>query len=167
MTRKTSCCFTGHRLLEWDFSFESLYGAIVQLITENCVDTFICGGALGFDTLAAEAVLKAKDEGYDVRLHIYAPCNNQSDRWSLAQRAKYNYILDKADYVDMVDRPYFDGCMKIRNYKMVDASDYCICYYKEEKGRFSGTGQTVRYAERSGLKIINIAVNRQQITERF
>ena len=66
----------------------------------------------------------------------------------------YNKILKHANYVDMPERTYFDGCMKIRNYKMVDASSYVIAYYS---GQFkSGTGQTVRYAERCGLEIINL-----------
>lgn len=156
MDRKSTCCFTGHRVLDGDFSLDNLYSAIIDLINRG-VDTFICGGAIGFDTYSAEAVLKAKENGFDVNLHIYVPCSNQSERWSNWQKQKYNEILSKSDYVDMVERSYFDGCMRIRNYKMVDASSYCICYYHDNEARPSGTGQTVRYAKKRGLEIVNLA----------
>lgn len=158
MEKNTACCFTGHRILGKNFSNEKLYEAVLCLVKNHGVSTFICGGALGFDTVAAEAVLRARNEGCDVKLHIYVPCSNQSEKWSPQQKQKYNEILEKADYVDRVNRPYFDGCMKIRNYKMVDNSAYCICYYNEPESRPSGTGQTVRYAIRSGLSVINVAV---------
>lgn len=44
--------------------------------------------------------------------------------------------------------------MKQRNKRLIDLSSYCVCYYKKY---MSGTGQTVRMAERAGHIIINIA----------
>ncbi len=153
MSKETTCCFTGHRIVGRDFDFEILYRTVIKLITKRNVDTFICGGAIGFDTYAATAVLKAKEAGYNVSLHIYVPCNNQNEKWGDVQKAKYKEILNQADYVDMVDKPYFDGCMQKRNRKMVDASAFCCCYYN---GLPSGTGQTVKYAQMRGLEIGNI-----------
>ena len=156
MKKEVSCCFTGHRILGKDFSVSALDNTIEYMINKG-VTIFICGGAIGFDTYAAEAVLRAKERHESIELHIYAPCNNQSAKWNIIQKNKYNEILGKADYVDMVDRPYYDGCMKERNYKMVDNSRYCICYFHENEFRPSGTGQTFRYAKRQGLEIINLA----------
>ena len=156
MKKEVSCCFTGHRILGKDFTISALDNTIEYMIN-NGVTIFICGGAIGFDTYAAEAVLRAKERHESIELHIYAPCNNQSAKWNIIQKNKYNEILEKADYVDMVDRPYYDGCMKERNYKMVDNSRYCICYFHENESRPSGTGQTFRYAKRQGLEIINLA----------
>lgn len=156
MSKEKTCMFTGHRMLGKDFSFDKLYKTVIKLIEKRNVDTFICGGALGFDTQASIAVLNAKKAGYNVQLHIYAPCNNQSEKWSSQDKALYEEILKEADYVDMVDMPYFDGCMKNRNYKMVDNSAFCLCYYN---GRPSGTGQTVRYATKQGLEIGNLYNN--------
>ncbi|MBQ8545640.1 MAG: DUF1273 family protein [Clostridia bacterium] len=156
MSREITCCFTGHRHLGSDFKKENLKGAIENLI-EKGVKIFIAGGALGFDTEAALEVLRQKKAGKDVALHIYAPCNNQAVRFSFKEKWIYKKILKHADYVDMPPQPYFNGCMKIRNYKMVDASSYVIAYYT---GEFkSGTGQTVRYAQRSGLEITNLCTN--------
>lgn len=153
MAKENTCCFTGHRILSSDFSEDVLHRGIEYLIGKG-VDTFICGGATGFDTVCALAVLKAKKSHPNISLHIYAPCNNQSDNWKLSHRLTYKKIIKKADFVDMPDTGYFDGCMKIRNYKMVDSSAYCICYLNSAH---SGTGQTFRYAKEKGLTVFNIA----------
>ena len=153
MSKETTCCFTGHRILGKDFDKDRLLKTVIKLIEKRGVDTFICGGALGFDTQAAMAVRTAINMGYKVQLHIYVPCNNQSEKWSQRDKDIYDNILELADYVDMVDRPYFDGCMQQRNYKMVDNSAFCLCYYN---GKPSGTGQTVRYAQKCGLEVGNL-----------
>ena len=122
---------------------------------EKGVDTFICGGALGFDTEAAIEVLKLKKKKYkEIKLHIYAPCQGQDAKWNSRDQRLYKEILSRADYVDMPNTLYNNQCMKIRNYKMVDSSAYLIAYYD---GTFaSGTGQTVRYGEKCGLEIVNL-----------
>ena len=153
MSRETTCCFTGLRILGKDFDFDRLYRTVIKLIEKRGVDTFICGGALGFDTQGAIAVKNAIDNGYNVKLHIYTPCNNQSEKWKDKDKIIYQELLSKADYVDIVDRPYYDGCMKQRNYKMVDNSAFCLCYFN---GRPSGTAQTVSYAKKCGLEIGNL-----------
>lgn len=153
MAKEFTCCFTGHRDLGTDFKKESLKNAIENLIQRG-VKIFIAGGALGFDTEAALEVLRQKKAGADVELHIYVPCTDQASRFSFREKWLYKKILKHADYVDMPNEAYFNGCMKIRNYKMVDASSYVIAYYT---GEFkSGTGQTVRYAQKCGLEIINL-----------
>ena len=155
MLKEKTCCFTGHRILGKDFTIQSLDNAIEYMINKG-VTIFICGGAIGFDTYAEEAVLRAKERHEGIELHIYVPCNNQNAKWNISQKSKYNEILQKADRVDMVDRPYYEGCMKERNYKMVDNSSYCIAYFHESESRPSGTGQTFRYAKRQGLEILNL-----------
>jgi uncharacterized phage-like protein YoqJ len=149
-----SACFTGHRNLGSDLNRGRLVRCIEKAISKGC-DTFICGGALGFDMLAARTVLELKNIHPHIQLHMYLPCANQSERWSIAQKREYYRILAGADLVDKVTRPYYDGCMRERNYKMVDASDLCICYINNIER--SGTAQTVRYAKRKGLIIVNVS----------
>lgn len=155
MSRETTCCFTGHRVLGNDFSRERLKSRIEKLIDMG-IDTFISGGALGFDTIAAEEVILSKKNHPGIKLFIYAPCKNQSEKWNASEKAKYKKLLSAADFVDMPEFDYFNGCMKERNYRMVDASSFCIAYFNGEKLR-SGTAQTLRYAESEGLKIYNIS----------
>ncbi len=57
------CCFTGHRWIEP--SLIPLLKLRLRKTAEELalggISGFICGGALGFDTLAAETVLKLKN----------------------------------------------------------------------------------------------------------
>ncbi|MBR2024399.1 MAG: DUF1273 family protein [Clostridia bacterium] len=156
MKKELSCCFTGHRVLGKDFSVQALEDAIEYMIGKG-VKYFISGAAIGFDTYAADAVLKAKEKHKDIELHLYIPCSNQNEKWTAQQRIKHAMLLKACDYADIEKREYFDGCMKIRNYKMVDNSSYCIAYFHENEKRASGTGQTFRYAKKCGYEIINIA----------
>ena len=150
---KNSVCFTGHRSVGSDFNSERL-DEYINLMLDKGVKTFIVGGALGFDTIVAKRILDLKKKNANVELHVYVPCSNQSEKWGIFDKMTYNKILKQADYVDMNDRLYYDGCMRERNYKMVDNSSYCICYFN---GKSSGTSQTVRYAKRRGLEIYNVS----------
>ena len=152
--RARTVCFTGHRRVGRDIDGDEFRNTVLELIKSG-YDTFICGGAVGFDTLAARLVLAFKHFYPDIKLHLYLPCNNQDARWSAADRAEYKKILERADYVDMPESSYYDGCMRERNYKMVDDSSVCVCYLNSDMR--SGTAQTVRYAERMGLNVINVA----------
>ncbi|MBQ8146194.1 MAG: DUF1273 family protein [Clostridia bacterium] len=154
MARENTCCFTGHRFVGKDLSIDLLRRGIEYLI-DNGVDVFIAGGALGFDTICAGEVLLMKEKYPHIKLHIYAPCNNQDANWSKKDCDIYKEILKRADLVDMPDFSYYDGCMKKRNYKMVDSSAYCIAYLNNTVR--SGTAQTVRYAKSKGLNVYNLA----------
>ena len=95
MSRESTCCFTGHRRLSASFSPDVVYRGIIYLIDQG-VDTFIVGGALGFDTLCALEVLKVKRSNPNIKLHVYAPCNNQSEGWNMKDKHTYAKILKKA-----------------------------------------------------------------------
>ena len=153
MSREKSCCFSGHRHLGLDFSRQELKNVIVGLIEEG-YKIFIVGGALGFDTEVAIAVLQLKKKYKDIKLHIYVPCIGQESRWQKKDIKLYNAILKRADYVDMPSYYYNNECMKIRNYKMVDNASYLVTYFNGNQ--ISGTAQTIRYAKKCGLGMVNL-----------
>jgi uncharacterized phage-like protein YoqJ len=95
-----------------------------------------------------------KQQGADVRLIFALPCCNQDEKWTDRQKQLYRSLLREADAVHYVSEEYTPDCMKERNYYMVDNSAFCICAFLRD---ISGTGQTVRYAEKQGLQIINVA----------
>jgi hypothetical protein len=79
-----SACFTGHRRIgsgELPVLKQRLDEAIENLIREG-VTTFHCGGALGFDSLAGNAVLGFKAKYDMVRLVMLLPCTDQDKSWS-------------------------------------------------------------------------------------
>lgn len=155
-SREQTCCFTGHRRLPPELLAsirQRLKEAIVSLIHKG-VRYFGAGGALGFDTLASEIVLKLKDEYPQIKLILVLPCANQSAYWSAEDVRCYEAIKTWADKVVCLADCYHGGCMHERNRHLVDHSGYCICYLSGDSG---GTAYTVSYAKAQGLVVTNIA----------
>ena len=109
---------------------------------------------MGFDTIAAFAVLKLKERYPDIRLILVLPCLSQTRGWSQEDIEIYEDIKQKADKVVYTSQEYTRGCMHKRNRHLVDNSTVCISYLTENKG---GTFYTVNYAKSKGIEVINIA----------
>ncbi len=149
-------CFSGHRKIppeEIPMVSKRLRDALIECI-ENGYCFFGAGGALGFDALAAQAVLELKVEYPHIRLILVLPCRDQTRWWKETDITEYERIKSEADKVVYTAEQYYSGCMHKRNRHLVDNSSLCICYLKKHSG---GTAYTVHYAEKCGLKIINIA----------
>lgn len=149
------CCFTGHRNLSYD-EREQILSVLTQKIEElinSGIAVFINGGALGFDTLSALAVLGLKKKYPKVKLKIYAPHKEQSSMWSEANKRIYEYILSCADEVKFLADKNYTGCMHERNRRMVDDSDCVIAYVKKSSG---GSYYTAAYAESKDKKVYYI-----------
>lgn len=154
--KEKTCCFTGHRSLSQkkiEKIVKRLNEEVDNLISQGVTD-FISGGGMGFDHIAASLIITKKQQGADVRLIFALPCRNQDEKWTVRQKQLYHSLLGEADAVHYVSEEYTPDCMRERNYYMVDNSAYCICAFLRD---ISGTGQTVRYAEKQGLQIINVA----------
>lgn len=164
MTQKEqSCCFTGHRKLPEEqipFLAEKVRQEILRLVQLG-VTHFYAGGALGFDTLAAQTVLAVKRNNPSVCLHLILPCQNQTQYWSERDRRVYQTVRAGSDSEEYVSESYTPWCMHERNRRLTAESRYCICYLVSEKG---GTAYTVGYAKKKGLTVINLADDDSQIT---
>lgn len=114
------------------------------------------GGALGFDTLAAQTVLEMKKEYPQLRLILVLPCEDQTRGWRSEDIVVYEDIKCRSDKVVYGSRKYTPDCMHKRNRHLVDHSGTCICYMTKSTG---GMAYTVDYARRKGLRIINVANN--------
>lgn len=151
-----TCCFTGHRKIDkpaLEKIEEKLYCEIETLIHSG-VKYFGCGGALGFDTLAAKTVLSLKKDFSDIRLILVLPCKNQDRYWEKKDQKIFRNILLQTDQIVYTSDCYTQDCMFIRNRHLVDYSHYCICYLNGQRG---GTAFTVNYARKKGLQIIHLA----------
>ena len=56
-----------------------------------------CGGACGFDLLAAETVIEKKQMNPNVKLILVLPCRDQDKWWRPEHQATYAYIKAHAD----------------------------------------------------------------------
>lgn len=156
LAREQTCCFTGHRNLPsevTDILARRLERTLRELIDDG-VRYFGAGGALGFDTLAAQTVLKLRKEFPHIRLILVLPCLSQTRGWRESDVRVYEDIKAAADKVTYTSKEYTQGCMHKRNRHLVDWSGTCVCYLSKESG---GTAYTVRYAREKGLRVINLA----------
>lgn len=162
---ETACCFTGYRPQKFSFKlnrndpqyiqFENQLLSVIFSMPQRGCYTFYSGAAMGFDLIAAELVLLLKKslKEKNVRLVCVIPFENQAKNWPHQWQRRYEKVLNEADRVVMISKEYYNGCYQSRNRYMVDHSDYIITYYD---GKSGGTKSTLKYAQKSGLTIINI-----------
>ena len=149
------CSFTGHRQIKKEHKVKllALLEKAVVYAYENGVRSFLAGGAVGFDTLAAKAVIKFRISHPDVRLIILVPCKNQAEKWSDAEKSLYEYTLSVADEVEYLADDYYEGCMKERNAELAKRCDMLVAYVGKYIG---GSAQTLRMAEKLEKTIYNL-----------
>ena len=138
--RDKTCCFTGHRDIPQAQIpvLTKKVTATIQMLAAQGIIYYGAGGALGFDTISATAVLKLQHTISQIKLILVLPCLSQA----------------QANKVVYTSQDYTRDCMFRRNRHLVDHSGTCICYLSKPQG---GTAYTVDYAKKKGLKIINLA----------
>ena len=147
------CSFTGHRLLNDKDEISKILFETVEHKIQDGFDHFLCGGAIGFDTVAGEVVLGLREK-HPIKLELVLPCKDQDKGWSAKDRSHFEYLLSNADKIRYITDNYYDGCMQARNVYLVDNADLCIAYLVNQ---FGGTYFTVNYALKNNLEVINIA----------
>ena len=153
-----TCCFTGHRALpasdsaDYAALLDALEAAICDALKEGCRH-FAVGGAKGFDLLAGEWILARKKVDPAITLSVYVPHRGQERAYSPADRQRYQRLLNDADEVLCLSEAYHPGCMRERNARMVNDSQFCIAYVRKSR---SGSGQTMQMAEAKGLTVLRI-----------
>ena len=159
--RRQTCCFSGHRDLGSDelTALQPKLKTEIRRLAKQGVTRFIAGGAVGFDMLAAVCVLNLQSmELPQLHLTLALPCVHHYKNWSRADKELLLHLLERSDEVVFVSNEYLPGCMQKRNRYMVDNSDYLICHCMRKSG---GTAYTLRYAEKCGLHIFNLAEHTQ------
>ena len=154
---RESCilCFTGHRKISAEqkrLLIKKLDG-LLDALSARGVNHYICGGALGFDTLAAQVVLQKRRQHPTFTLTLALPCRDQCAAWTPRQKREYQTILRAADEVIYLNERYLPGCMHARDVFMVDHAEILVAHYRGTPG---GTQYTYLYAEKKGLEIINL-----------
>lgn len=159
-TRCKTACFTGHRPEKLSDGavgrvvMSMLYEEI-RFAVEQGVDTFYTGMAPGIDLCAAAYVLQLRQQHSHLRLICvkpFADCGRSLRGSALYQ---FNSVLTEANAVLELSDHYHASCYRVRNQYMVDHSDLLIAVVKE---LHSGTGQTIRMAERRGLPVRKIDI---------
>ena len=86
-----SVCFSGHRIVPFAKQNE-----IMQLLRNEITKSyhegyhcFYCGMAIGFDLLAAKAVLSLKPELSQIKIIAVLPYREQAERWNEKHKVEY------------------------------------------------------------------------------
>lgn len=150
------CSFTGHRTVKPEHreQLNLRLSRAIEYLYSRGVRVFCAGGAVGFDTMAARAVLQFRVTHPSVSLRLILPCTNQDDGWSAAQRDRYEYVLKNADSVEYVADEYTKGCMRTRNLRLAELCDVLVAYVYRNG---SGSSQTVRFAKEMNKTVYNIS----------
>ncbi len=157
------CCFSGYRPSKFPFKLNNddvdflvfqkhLFQTLQSLIDDGC-RIFYSGMAMGFDIIAAEAVLYFRGKVPNIKLICAVPFENQEVAFSDEWKKRYDFVLKCCDEVEVISKNYHNGCYQIRNKYMVDNSDYIVTWYDGQKG---GTRNTLLYAEKKKRYIINL-----------
>ena len=158
------CAFTGHRpkSFPWKYNedapdcvlLKEVLAAQISALAERGVTDWLSGMAQGVDLWCAQIVLDLKKENPAMKLHCILPCEGQEVKWPMAEQERYSSFMRRADEVVYVNRAYHPDCMLERNRYMVDRASVLLAVYN---GAYrSGTGMTVRYAQKLGREIIII-----------
>lgn len=166
----TSVSFTGHRYFTPAEAADSarLLDEIISILTdpEGTYKTtvFFTGGALGFDTLAAEAVLRARENRSFIRLELLLPCRGQENAWSTEDKRRYGEIKASADGVTVYADHYFRGCMQLRDRALADSAELVVAWLRPDETD-GGTVYTVKYAEKKGKLLLNLCPDADKAAE--
>ncbi len=145
--------FTGHRNIEDEGLTAELDRTILEYVQGDDV-TFLSGMAQGFDLLAAERVLAARQLHDDVRLCCVVPYSAQARSFSESDRRRYALVLEQADEVIELESHYSHGVYYRRNKYLIEHSEIVIAYY-DGLGK-GGTAYTIRCAKQKRREIRNL-----------
>lgn len=154
----TTVCFTGHREIAADKEEEvrNTLSSVLASLYARGARIFKAGGALGFDTMAAIAViaLRAETDDDEIKLKLYLPAPDQAENFPESDKKVYEIIKGQASDVFYSSDEINTESFLARNRRLVEGSDVCVAYCTESKG---GSYYTCRLALSEGVELINIA----------
>lgn len=151
INKARSCSVTGHRIMEKAFDKKRLKDIFLSLYDIG-YRTFLVGMALGFDTVCFQVLEEIRKER-DIEIIACVPCLTQSYKFTVSQKKEYDRMLSVSDQTVLISEAYDENCMQKRNEYMVDNSSVIVTYIRRD---FGGTFNTVKYAEKKGIQIINV-----------
>ena len=143
-----SCTFYGHASIPEDLK-PVLKEKIRKLITEYNVTQFYIGDKGGFDLMVIKCVSELKEEYPRIDFSVvlsYIP----------GKKTLWNESLPNTVYPDGLEKVPPKFAILRRNQIMAENSDYAIVYIH----RFGGAATAAEYADKKGVKIINISTER-------
>ena len=143
--------FIGHRQIFAKTLPQRLIEAIKAEIDNGCL-SFTMGTHGEFDDLALNACRQLRNEHPDIKIEVVLTSLHTIEK---------NYEWDCIPYSDVstvmydIEDAHYKQQITLSNRQMLDTCDTLICYVDENAYR-SGAKTAMRYAEKRGLKIVNL-----------
>lgn len=154
--RNSVCCFTGHRPEKLTIPEETLSLMLEQEIRNAIArkfTTFLTGMAKGTDIIAAEILLRLREQDTRLKLICALPYPNFGRRWGGNWMVRSQRILAEADEIRCICTSFSYAAYQKRNEWMVDHSSLVIAVFNGEKG---GTKNTLDYVRGENVPCILI-----------
>ena len=170
--KKNSCCIIGHRKINSEELQLKLKNLFLDLINKENVTIFNFGKLGEFNDLCYKILIGIKKENPSIKLIVYALSDEIVYTFEEAEdyRNKYNRkekefkfkCFDEIIELRDIDETKFKYACVLRNKQIIDNSDLCVIYYKENytlpsknsQIRNSGTKIAYEYASKQNKKII-------------
>ena len=146
--------FFGHRSIERASEIDNrLEKLLHDLITQKEYVEFLIGRDGEFDLLASAAIKRAvREYGYgNTHFTLILPYMKAEFR---DNEKEYLDYYDEVEVCAESADAHPKAAIQIRNRNMVDRSDLVVCCIQHKSG---GAYRTVKYAEKQGKRIINLA----------
>ena len=154
--RERTCCFTGHRDIPADQLQMVMAGTEVKVreLILRGYRYFGVGGAVGYDTIVAELLLRLREREYPgIRIILVYPFDGFTGRWSDKQKATYARLFPMYDKRVCVCKSASKEAYLARDRHLIDCSSICVAYCTRQTG---GTAYTIRYAAARGVPVFNV-----------
>lgn len=155
--KEKTCCFTGHRDVptrDKQAIIKNIERKVRELIGAGYL-YFGVGGAIGFDTIAAQTLIRLRQKEFpQIKVILVYPFDGFTALWSTDQKRAYHDLFPCYDKVVKVAEKPSKSAFLTRNRHLINGSSCCICYLTKDSG---GTAYTVSYAKQHGLHIHNVA----------
>lgn len=158
--KSKTVCFSGHRPEKLPVKGNGgsavirylksiLYKEILDSISAGYT-RFITGLARGVDLWAGEILMELKAQGEQISIIAVKPYKTHGDNFKGVEKFALGRLMSMADEVVCLSDEYRKGCLQRRNEYMVDHSGKLIAVVSDYR---SGTGATIRYAEKQGIEV--------------
>ncbi len=152
----TTYTFSGHREVYQSGIEERLDAEIEKLLQTDNEFRFLTGGMGQFDGMGADAVRAAKRRHPEKHIALALVLPYMSNRLN-TEKEYYQFYYDQVIIPEELDTVHYKAAIQRRNRWMVDQADAVIAYICWD---FGNALATVRYAQRQGKPVINLAENK-------
>ncbi len=140
--------FIGHRQVFASNIEEKLTDAIRTEIEGGC-RTFTMGTHGAFDRLALRACKRLRSDHKDLEIEVVITSLN------LIKENAYSPFADVKTVIYDIENAHYKQQIILSNRQMIDTCDTLICYVDTSVYR-SGAKRALSYAQKRGLKIVNL-----------